>query len=611
MNTSTAQDRLQHARGLYGEGRTGESWNMASPLRPAIDRDGQALRVYAQIAMSAGAIEAAVDGLQQAARLEDDPADVIGGLADLLGTVGQLDEALRYWTLLAAKYPELADAHLNRAVTAAKTGNHELALQAADAGLRRFSGHARLLAVKAMALGQLGRRDESLNAFRQSILADPGRALTHFNRALVLRDAGRFAEACAAFSEAKGLGLAGAQFHATWAGAALAAGDLEDAGRLYRTALGAEPGHLESLKALTAMEFEFGEPGDAFAHFEQSLRDRNHGADAWLDWVAELCANYRYKEAAEVGERARAMHQDQPALDLLIELAKGMSGDAASALKQLAKLPETVAESNAGRLSRAQLALRAGDPALAAALAETAAYQAPNTQMGWALLSLAWRLLDDPREHWLCDYDRLVMVTDVPSPAGDLGPEEFAAVVASALEPLHTSRGAPGNQSLRHGTQTRGHLFNRPEPLIQLLRQAVTTAAEAAIAMLPNGRTHPFLGRKSNRLDFSGSWSVRLKGGEGHHVPHFHNLGWMSSAYYARLPVSDSNAQDAREGWIEFGRPPENFLLSLEPRRVAEPRPGRLVLFPSYLWHGTVPFTHGSRLTAAFDYQPLRASGTL
>jgi predicted 2-oxoglutarate/Fe(II)-dependent dioxygenase YbiX len=32
-----------------------------------------------------------------------------------------------------------------------------------------------------------------------------------------------------------------------------------------------------------------------------------------------------------------------------------------------------------------------------------------------------------------------------------------------------------------------------------------------------------------------------------------------------------------------------------------EPVPGRLVLFPATLWHGTTPFDRGERLTVAFD----------
>ena len=39
----------------------------------------------------------------------------------------------------------------------------------------------------------------------------------------------------------------------------------------------------------------------------------------------------------------------------------------------------------------------------------------------------------------------------------------------------------------------------------------------------------------------------------------------------------------------------------LAPLQVIEPKPGRLVLFPSNMWHGTRPFPQGERLTVAFD----------
>ena len=41
------------------------------------------------------------------------------------------------------------------------------------------------------------------------------------------------------------------------------------------------------------------------------------------------------------------------------------------------------------------------------------------------------------------------------------------------------------------------------------------------------------------------------------------------------------------------------------PEHFVEPAAGMLVLFPSYMWHGTVPFATGApRLTAAFDVVP-------
>ena len=192
----------------------------------------------------------------------------------------------------------------------------------------------------------------------------------------------------------------------------------------------------------------------------------------------------------------------------------------------------------------------------------------------------------------------------MPSADGLQDPAQYAAAIADALDPLHQTIHAPGDQTLRGGTQSSGELFARPEKEIQEFRRSVLTAACDKIASLPDDPTHPFLARKSERLGIAGSWSVRLSSG-GHHVSHIHHQGWMSSAYYARLPRVGAEAQARHEGWIQFGVPPENYGIDLPPRRIVEPRPGRLVLFPSYMWHGTIPFEGGDRLTAAFDFQPL------
>jgi hypothetical protein len=251
----------------------------------------------------------------------------------------------------------------------------------------------------------------------------------------------------------------------------------------------------------------------------------------------------------------------------------------------------------------ALLALRDGQPKRAAAYCERLTAIDRFDQGAWSLLSVAWRLLDDPREQWLCDYDRLVIVTEV-TPGKDGGSaSDYAAEVARILDPLHQTRTEPGDQSLRGGTQTSGALFNRPDPAIQRFRRSVIDAASQAVAALPDDPTHPFLARRSTSLTTVGSWSVRLQGG-GHHVSHYHNEGWMSSAYYARLPLIAAEDWAAQQGWIQFGVPPALFNVDLPPRRIVEPREGRLVLFPSYMMHGTLPFASGDRLTAAFDFQP-------
>jgi hypothetical protein len=55
---------------------------------------------------------------------------------------------------------------------------------------------------------------------------------------------------------------------------------------------------------------------------------------------------------------------------------------------------------------------------------------------------------------------------------------------------------------------------------------------------------------------------------------------------------------------LTLGEPQAELELDLEPHRLVEPQPGRLVLFPSTMWHGTRPFEAGERLTVAFDVAP-------
>ena len=60
-----------------------------------------------------------------------------------------------------------------------------------------------------------------------------------------------------------------------------------------------------------------------------------------------------------------------------------------------------------------------------------------------------------------------------------------------------------------------------------------------------------------------------------------------------------------REGWLKFGEPAFATRPILPAQHFVRPEPGLLALFPSYMWHGTVPFrTDESRLTIAFDVLP-------
>jgi uncharacterized protein (TIGR02466 family) len=109
-------------------------------------------------------------------------------------------------------------------------------------------------------------------------------------------------------------------------------------------------------------------------------------------------------------------------------------------------------------------------------------------------------------------------------------------------------------------------------------------------------------GRNRGAARFTGAWSVRLRR-QGHHVNHFHPDGWISSAYYVEVPPEAADLK-AQSGWIKFGEP-RYEVPGATPERFIQPKPGRLVLFPSYMWHGTnAIYGDAPRMSIAFDIKP-------
>ena len=123
---------------------------------------------------------------------------------------------------------------------------------------------------------------------------------------------------------------------------------------------------------------------------------------------------------------------------------------------------------------------------------------------------------------------------------------------------------------------------------------------ERYVAELPVPDTeHPLLSqRRDRRVRFAGSWSVWLRK-EGFHASHVHPQGWLSSALYVDLPPETADQPNA--GWLQLGQPKPELGLKLDPLQLIKPEPGRLILFPSWMWHGTLPFPTDDRLTVAFD----------
>lgn len=229
----------------------------------------------------------------------------------------------------------------------------------------------------------------------------------------------------------------------------------------------------------------------------------------------------------------------------------------------------------------------------AAARAVEARLDKPDGFLFWPYASLSWRMMGDERWHWLEGDPTFVAAYDI---ADRLPPLD---ILAETLRRLHTYSGQPLEQSLRGGTQTEGDIFQHIDPVLVQLREAVRqTVAEHVAKFPPRDASHPLLGPRRYPIRFKGAWSVRLQT-NGFHANHVHPAGWISSALYVVLPP-DLGENEA--GYLTLGDSASpSFNIGLPAVRSVRPKPGRLVLFPSYMWHGTRPFATGERITVAFD----------
>ncbi|TCO77017.1 putative 2OG-Fe(II) oxygenase [Chromatocurvus halotolerans] len=224
-----------------------------------------------------------------------------------------------------------------------------------------------------------------------------------------------------------------------------------------------------------------------------------------------------------------------------------------------------------------------------------------RTNQHWlALWGDALRQLGDARYRWLLNHQDMARVFRLSPPAGYTSIEAFNRVLAARLKILHKLQVHPLDQSLKGGTQTAVDLRFVREPVIAAFRDSIQEAIARYTAELPQDDSHPLYRRRSATAAPSGMWSVQLKPG-GNHVNHVHPEGWLSSAYYVEVPPEDADAPDA--GALQLGLP-RYATPGATVERTIPAEAGNLVLFPSYMWHGTVPAKTGSRLSIAFDVTP-------
>jgi tetratricopeptide (TPR) repeat protein len=386
-------------------------------------------------------------------------------------------------------------------------------------------------------------------------------------------------------------------------------GKAEEALEAWQRAIALDPTDTEAHRELNALLYRLGRTQEFLASYDQaaqslpSSRAAERGA-LLLQKAGFLIDAERFEEArdcfAQLAKIAPQSAGPQNGLAAAYAGLGELDASVAAYEKSLALAPDDAAT----KIRLACVLLQAGQARRALNLTEEAAPSLPLDQAALAVRELALRANSDPRAERLADYERHIQIFDLEPPPGFSSMAEFNATLNAHLDRLHTDLREHVDQTLRHGTQTAPSLLEGHNALLAALRQRIEEAVGVYIARMPgDDADHPLSGRRRTGFSFAGSWSSRLHDC-GFHANHVHPQGWISSCYYVAVPdiVLD---QTARQGWIKFGEP--SFKTAMQAvRRAVQPVPGRLVLFPSYMWHGTIPFhATAARTTIAFDAVPI------
>jgi tetratricopeptide (TPR) repeat protein len=486
--------------------------------------------------------------------------------------------------------PSDADTAFAAAIEALNAGREDRGLKLIEPARKAFPRDARLWQATGLLYRSLEDLEPSVEAFERAAALAPFDPLIAHSRARAALEAGlpsvdlfERARQLAPLDGALLLGLAAARFADQGPGAAI---DGVDA-LLLRN-----PGWTDGHALISRLRWMSGDKERFTESIDRAIRTAPRDLALWRELILTLMHADQFDETLIAIGRARSAVGNHLIFDVNEAVCYAEKGEFETADRLFARFD--AADDVNVAVRRIRHLLRSGRPAQAAAMAEPLLHTA-DAHLVLPYLSVAWRLTGDPRWNWLEGDERLVGIYDLGEELPSL------AALADRLRALHIATGQPLEQSVRGGTQTDGALFARIEPEIRALRNAIVGAVERHLAQLPPpDPTHPVLGRPRNRrVRFSGSWSVRLAG-SGHHSNHIHPAGWFSSAFYVALP-DESERGPEPAGWLVLGEPQAELGLDLEPTRLIEPKPGRLVLFPSTMWHGTRPFVAGERLTVAFD----------
>jgi tetratricopeptide (TPR) repeat protein len=601
-------ESMRRISGLLQSGQYGAAHEQLESLVAANPAYVEGLRLLAGTKQALGETSQAESLLRRALEIDPNSAPTLTTLAEVLLLSGRSAEAVPLLRRAVEGVPPFPRAALLLTRLYLDTGQPALALEVATPWCNSGKADADLAALHVAAYAALGRQAEAVASYRRVVAQAPDNPVAAHALAVALNAAQQPQEAERVARQTLLRARPTAALHYTHARSLLSLERFDEAELALRECVRLDPRRADAHDRLAELIWmRTGDIAEATRSLDQALEKLPHDDALRATKAALLQGAGDARGAFACLAESAARPQSHPSMMIRAGLA-ALDFDPAAALTLAGRALRALPNDHTARKLLCAAYLGVGEGARALAECTRLLEATPDDQYLIAMQTTALRLSNDPRYESFCDYDRMVLSGVIETPPGwpDLG--SFLTELASRLTALHNPHGHRLlYQSLRRGTETTQDLSRSSDPVLQALFRAFATPITRYRDHIGQGEDAL---RRRNRgaARFNGAWSVRLHR-DGYHTSHVHPRGWISSAFYVQLPDS-MRAGHTAEGTLSFGAPGMLTTPSLPAELSVRPEVGLLVLFPSYFWHGTLPFhSDQPRLTVAFDAVPDTGAG--
>lgn len=510
---------------------------------------------------------------------------------------------------------------------ALNTGQLALAESTAKRLLKQFPKSFVLYNLYGNALAGQNKSIEAVTSFRKALEIDPSVAEIHFNVAILLTMLNRTEEAINSYKKTVKLKPSLTDAHYNLGTALQSQGNFEQAALSYQKAIDLEPGFFEAIVNLgvvlqeqsrlaeaievykraltlqqdakvyfnmgTALKNE-GKLGDAIDCYNKALELKPDYAEVHSNLGEVLRDQGRYDESVTFYKQALEFDPDLPVANYSLAVYLYDSGDLKGAIEHFQRSQFADWEERSlyclyktGRFEDFKKgldelkAVKHNSPFLAT----LAGHYAEN--------------FEEENDYNFCpDPMSFVFHTEIKELKGENS--KLREALLKEIRSADVSEKMQGR--LVNGVQSAGNLLKRPEPVFQELAKLVVDAVDRYRQNF-EGADCEFMRSFPKKTEIASSWYVRMKQG-GHLNSHIHEEGWISGAMYLSLPTDKAHEH---EGSIEVSTNGDDYPKkhnNFSTKAIA-PEVGDFVMFPSSLFHRTIPFSSDEeRICIAFDLKP-------